>query len=88
MDVHLILGNALRSKNDSNGAIMEYDEAIRLQPDSPTLHYNLAVTFEGMGEEDRARREYETYLKLDPTAADSEATRKHLSDLESSRGKK
>lgn len=82
------LANTLKNKNDSDGAIREYEEAIRLRPDYPNAHYNLAVTLEGTGQTARARQEYETYLQLAPNAPDAEEVRKHLKEVGSPRKEK
>jgi Flp pilus assembly protein TadD len=67
-----------------DAAIREYEEAIRLQPNEPITHYNLAVALEAAGEKARARQEYEAYLQLSPTAPDAAEVRKHLRELPSS----
>ena len=59
----------------------EYEEAIRLQPNFPNAHYNLALTLEAQGQFARARRELEAYLQLAPNAPDAEQVRKHLKGM-------
>jgi Flp pilus assembly protein TadD len=68
-----------------DAAIPEYEEAIRLQPNEPIAHYNIAVALEAAGENARARQEYEAYLQLSPTSPDAGEVRKHLRELHSSK---
>jgi tetratricopeptide (TPR) repeat protein len=63
------------------GALREYEEAIRLRPEYPNAHYNLAVTLDEADQYDRARQEYERYLQLAPTAPDAEDVRKRVKEL-------
>ena len=69
------------AKKDADGAMHEYEEAIRLRPDYPNAHYNLALTLEGLGQFARARQEFEAYLQLAPNAPDAEQIRKHLKEI-------
>ena len=75
------LANALQAKNDADGAIQEYETALRLEPGYANAHYGLAVTLEGAGQHERARKEYEAYLQLLPTAPDADQVRKHLKEM-------
>ena len=74
------LANTLKTHNDIDAAIHEYEEAIRVRPDYPNAHYNLAVTLEGVKQFARARHEFEAYLQLAPDAPDAEQIRKHLKE--------
>ena len=69
------------AKKDADGARHQYEEAIRLQPNFPNAHYNLALTLEALGEFIRARQEFEAYLLLAPNAPDAEQVRKHLKGM-------
>lgn len=46
-------------------AEFEFNEAIRLQPDNPDYHFDLAEAYAAHGILDRAKAEYETALRLD-----------------------
>ncbi len=67
--------------DDIDGAIREYEEALRVSPDQPTAHYNLAVALEAKGQLARAIEEYKLYLQLAPNASDAEQVRAHLRKL-------
>ena len=85
---HASLADALLAKKDADGAMHEYEEAIRLQPDYPNAHYNLALTLEALGQFARARQEFEAYLQLAPNAPDAEQVRKHLKQVGAAQNKK
>src|SRR5881227_100195 len=40
---HINLGSALRQKNDLEGAIAEFREAVRIKPDAYQAHFNLGM---------------------------------------------
>ena len=50
-----------------SGAIHENAEAIRLRPDNPNAHYNLALTLESLGQFVRARQELKPTSNSPPT---------------------
>jgi TonB family protein len=54
-----------------NGAITEYREAVRLDPENAETHYNLARTLDKNGEHDAAIAEYREALRLKPEFAKS-----------------
>ena len=66
---------------DFPASIHEYEEAIRIKPDTMNAHYNLAVVLEKAGQVERARQEYQTYLQLSPDAADSAEVRARLKKM-------
>jgi len=51
-------------KNNSEAAKDDFRTAIRLKPDFPDAHYNLARVYKGEGEKDLALTEYEQTLNL------------------------
>ena len=53
------------------GALEHYREALRLQPNSPQAHYNLAVGLVRNGQDDAAIPELQTTLRLDPEYPDT-----------------
>lgn len=63
---HLILGRALDDKGDWDGAIAEYREALRLNPNYDTVHNNLGIALGHKGDTDGAIAEYREALRLNP----------------------
>ena len=63
---HFSRGNALYKKGDLDGAIAEYREALRLQPNLPTAHGNLAAALAAKGDLDGAIAEFREALRLRP----------------------
>jgi len=58
-------------RGNNSGAIEHYREALRLQPDNPQAHYNLAVGLVRNGEPDAAIPELRTALQIDPEYPDA-----------------
>ncbi|HTY76709.1 MAG TPA: tetratricopeptide repeat protein [Candidatus Bathyarchaeia archaeon] len=62
-------GNAYQSKNEFQRAIQDYDEAIRIDPDSALAFNNRGSAFQHMGNYDRAIQDYDQAIRLDGTSA-------------------
>src|SRR5262245_34891774 len=61
-------GNAYQSKSEYQRAIQDYDEAIRLDPDSALAYNNRGSAFQHMGNYDRAIQDYDQAIRLDGTS--------------------
>lgn len=46
-----------------------WESAVGLEPESPTIRYNLAILYEGQGQTEAARREYRRIVEVDPRQA-------------------
>ena len=68
---HNCLGVALGKKDQTEEAIRQYQEAIRLKPDRPMPHYNLGVAFAKAGQTDEAIRQYREAIRLKPDHANA-----------------
>jgi lipoprotein NlpI len=62
-------GNAYQSKGEYQRAIQDYDEALRIDPDSALAFNNRASAFQHMGNYDRAIQDYDQAIRLDPSSA-------------------
>src|SRR5262245_22604223 len=69
--VYLNLGKALLEKGDREGAIREYQAALRLDPNYATAHNNLGVALRDRGDREGAIREYQAALRIDPNHTDA-----------------
>ena len=67
---HVNLGLALKNKCDLDGAVAEYREALRLDPNIARAHNNLGVVLEQNGDRQGALGEYRAAYMLDPKNAD------------------
>jgi tetratricopeptide (TPR) repeat protein len=63
---HNNLGVALNEKHDTAGAMSEYQECLRLEPNFAPGHMNLGDTLDALGRRDDAIAEYRRALELDP----------------------
>ena len=49
----------------------EYQKALEVQPNDPTVHNRLGICFQQLGNDAKARREYDRALELDPGYAEA-----------------
>jgi tetratricopeptide (TPR) repeat protein len=66
---HNGLGVALDRKSQTDEAIRQYQEAIRLKPDFASAHYNLGNALGEKGQTDEAIRQYQEAIRLAPDNA-------------------
>jgi protein O-mannosyl-transferase len=67
---HALLADALSREKHFPEATGQLQEAIRLQPNIPDLHYHLGTTLEDEGRMDEAINQYQETLTLNPNLAD------------------
>jgi Flp pilus assembly protein TadD len=60
------LGIALGTKGQTDAAICQFQEAIRLKPDYAKVHYSLGVAFVKKGKINEAIRQYQEAMRLRP----------------------
>ncbi len=59
-------GNAYLNKGDSNRAMADLNQAIKLNPKYALAHYNRAIGHERMQQRELALRDYDQAIKLNP----------------------
>lgn len=68
---HNNLGAAFFKKGQSDEAIRQFQEAIRLKPDFANAHYNLGLALDEKGQTDQAINQYQETLRLTPDYAEA-----------------
>ena len=68
---HALLADALSREKRFPEATDQLQEAIRLKPNIPDLHYHLGTALEDGGRMDEAINQYQETLKLNPNLADA-----------------
>ncbi len=69
---------AASGRGDADAAVAWVEEAVRVFPESPRAHLNLARAYLGTGRPDEAAAEVDEALRLDPDFADAERLRRSL----------
>ena len=67
--IHFNRGVAYRDRGDLARAISDYDEAIRLNPQSALAYNNRGVAYRGQGDLARAISDYDEAIRLNPQYA-------------------
>lgn len=67
------LGILLARRGDLEGAILQFQGALAVQPRAADVLYNLGLTLEHLGRATEARASYRRALTLDPGAEDARA---------------
>jgi Flp pilus assembly protein TadD len=67
---HNNLGLALEKKGQTDEAIRQYQEAIRLTPGFAEAHNNLGIALQNQGQLDEARSQFQEALRLEPNNAE------------------
>lgn len=78
-----LLGGALSSLADNDGAVAAFTEAARLAPESARSHYNLGLALHRSGRTVEARHRFEQALLLDPSHP---AARDRLAEIAAAEG--
>jgi len=65
------LGNLLYSRRDFNGAIREYQAALKLEPNNADIHMNLGTALDVTGRTEEAITQYSQSIKLQPGNANA-----------------
>ena len=63
-------GLARQAKGDLDGALDDYNEAIRLKPDEADVYYNRGITRKAKGDMDGALDDYNEAIRLKPDDVD------------------
>src|SRR5262245_22952130 len=83
---YLARGERWLRGGDFDRAIADFDQAIRLQPDSALAYHHRGNAWSGKGELDRALADYEAAIRLDPnnpgSFRDRGILRRHHGDLD------
>ena len=64
--IHNNLGNLLDNLGQPNAALVEYREAVRLNPNAPSLHDSLGLVLVELGNFNEAMEEFTNAARLDP----------------------
>jgi tetratricopeptide (TPR) repeat protein len=72
---HYGLGNRLAYQGKWEDAILEYKQALRLDPGYPHPHRALGTVYAALGKPKLSAASYQTYLRLSPHSADAKQVR-------------
>ena len=75
------LGSALADLGKLKEALRALRTALHFEPQYADAHWNMAQTYEYLGETDEARLHWMAYLEQDPNSSSAEEARQHLAEL-------
>ena len=73
------MGDTPEEQGDAESALERYQNVLRIDPLYADAHVNLALLFEKIGSQRRARDHWRRYLQVDPEGAWADVARRHLS---------
>ena len=71
MDAFITRGLAYWRSGNYDQAVKDYDQALRLTPDSAEAFYNRALAYEHKGDYERAVQDFSQALRLKPSDSDA-----------------
>ena len=75
------LGKINQEQGNRAGALKLYLAALKVRPNEPSVHYQLGYLYKDTNQIPAARREFETYLRLNPRADDAKDIEAEIADL-------
>lgn len=82
VNAHYNMGCVYRACGQFRRAEMEFQEALKLNPDDPDTHYNLGVMYdESLGNRVKAREHYQRFVELAPQDPDAAKVQEWLLSL-------
>ncbi|HEV3039430.1 MAG TPA: tetratricopeptide repeat protein [Candidatus Angelobacter sp.] len=81
------VGESYLARNDFEGALQRFEEAIRLSPEDPVVNLRMAESLQGLQRLDRARRFYQKYLTLQPNGQYAADAKRGISQINAILGK-
>ena len=67
---HLDAGIELTAKSDLEGALLEFNEAVRYDPENAETWYNRGITYYNLYEVEKALADYDKALEINPDHLD------------------
>jgi LysM repeat protein len=77
---HFLMGRKLASQLDYDGAIDAYEQALLVNPESASAHFELAWLYEKKDDPAAAIYHYQRYLKLAPGSGKADIAREHINN--------
>jgi tetratricopeptide (TPR) repeat protein len=83
---HYNLGVALMGMERPDDAVIEYNRAIKIDPNYANAYYALGMIYQAKGDQQDAVASYEKYVKLDPDGPYIQAAKESLDKLKQALG--
>lgn len=76
------LSHALEAGKDYQGSLRALEESLLLDPDFSAARFNLAYSYEALGDKEQAYQHWRSFLERHPENKDAEKIREHLGTFE------